>query len=745
MNDVLQSLNPMQQEAVQAIDGPLLILAGAGSGKTTVLVNRIAYMLQQGISPYQILAITFTNKAANEMKTRVDRLYEHASDDIWVSTFHSMCVRILRRYIDRIGYDRSFTIYDSSDSQALMKDCLKELNIDDKDLTPRGVLSQISRAKDDLVDASAFAEMHEGNYRMSRVAALYQRYQDQLRKNNALDFDDIIVNTVRLLEQDEEVRSYYQNKFRYIMVDEYQDTNNAQYVLISLLAGRWRNLCVVGDDDQSIYKFRGANIRNILDFEQDYPDARVIKLEQNYRSTQTILNAANAVIANNHGRKGKKLWTKGEEGDKIFLYHADNEHDEGRFIAREIDRLVSEGGMRFSDFVILYRTNAQSRILEEMLLRQGLPYRVLAGLRFYDRKEIKDILAYLRIIANSADSVSLKRIINEPRRGIGAVTIGKAEAIAAEMQLPLFDVMAHADQYPDLARSAVKLISFTKQIDHLRSQADSGNLVDFVEKVCLETGYRSALMLENTIEAKARIENLDEFLSVVKEYESTAQSPTLSEFLESVSLVSDIDNYDEEQSAVVLMTIHSAKGLEFDTVFLAGMEEGLFPGSRSMFEEEELEEERRLCYVALTRAKRRLYISCAHMRLLFGQTSFPMPSRFVREIPQECIMEFGKKKRSTDHTQAAEPANRAPVQKTASAISSFASMTKESLFSAFDVRKKEKQVPSFAEGERVLHKKFGEGVITAVTPLGNDQKLTIAFDTAGTKNLMAMFANLKKL
>lgn len=744
--DLFNNLNSMQLEAVRHTEGPLLILAGAGSGKTTVLVNRIAYLLlEKNVRPYQILAITFTNKAANEMKMRVERLFDESANDIWISTFHSMCVKILRRYITRLGYDSSFVIYDSADSQTVIKDCLKQLGLSDKNFTPRAVLAQISNAKDDLLDAYEFEKIYSGDFRMSKIAQLYIAYQNILKANNALDFDDIIVNTVRLFEENPDVLEYYQKKFRYIMIDEYQDTNNAQYRLVSLLSSSYRNLCVVGDDDQSIYKFRGANIRNILDFEQEFPDAKIIKLEQNYRSTQTILNAANDVISHNRKRKGKKLWTEGAEGDKIYYYDAENEHDEGWFIAREIDRTVSEGTRQFSDYVILYRTNAQSRVLEEMLLKQGVPYRVLAGLRFYDRKEIKDIIAYLRVIHNTADGVSLRRIINEPKRGIGQTTMGYAQDIADSIGASVYDVIKDAHMYSELLRTSAKLKDFTAMIDGLRRRQPEMCLTDFVDLLLDKTDYRQSLLLENTIEAQSRLENLDEFMSVVKEYEAAADEPSLSDFLESVSLISDIDNYDEDQPAVTLMTIHSAKGLEFPVVFLAGMEEGLFPGTRSMIDEEEIEEERRLCYVAITRAKENLYITKAQSRMIFGQTTYPHVSRYVREIPQELIFEFGAKSKKTGRKNSLSDEFERLVR-TQNTAARFANATKSALFESFDVRKNSSVGEiDYAEGDTVVHKKFGKGTVVSINPLGNDHKVQIAFENGETKNLMAMFANLKKV
>ncbi len=755
MSEFTKSLNPMQKEAVMHTEGPLLILAGAGSGKTTVLVNRVAHILKDlDVAPYRILAITFTNKAANEMKTRIEKLFGEGVRDMWISTFHSMCVKILRRYISRIGYSSNFAIYDTSDTVTLMKECIKELDLNDKNFPPKSVLAEIGRAKDEMLGPKEYEQINAGDFRLRNIAKLYSLYQSKLTANNALDFDDIIFKTVTLLEKNRDVLEYYQKKFKYIMVDEYQDTNNAQYRLISLLAAIHRNLCVVGDDDQSIYKFRGANIRNILDFEEEFKDAHVVKLEQNYRSTKNILDAANAVIANNKGRKSKKLWTSDSEGDSIFVYKSENEHDEGRYIAKEIDRKVSEFEYNFSDFAILYRTNAQSRILEEMLLRQGIPYRVLAGLRFYDRKEIKDVLAYLRFINNTADSVSLKRIINEPKRGIGATTVSKAEAIAAENGKSLYEVFKKADIYPDLVRSNVKILEFVKLMDGLILEKDTSELCDFVEKVIDKSGYRSTLVAENSIESQGRLENIDEFLSAVKEYVNTDEEPSFSGFLESVALVADIDNYDEDQAAVVLMTIHSAKGLEFPVVFLAGLDDGIFPSVRSIIDDDDLEEERRLCYVAITRAKKQLYITHAECRMLFGSTQYYAPSRFLKEVPSELIVEFGKKKEKKSRFQQdsggffsmSESSKKSFGSKSGGiSIDDFIKGSKSTLFEKFDVRSDKKPELDFSLGDRVSHKKFGEGTVSSVVELGNDKKLTIEFDTAGTKNLMAMFANLKKI
>ena len=759
----MSNLNNAQKLAVQTTQGPLLILAGAGSGKTTVLVNRIAYMIEnQGVAPYNILAITFTNKAAKEMKSRISAKME-GGDEIWASTFHSLCVRILRRDCERLGYERSFVIYDTQDTKTLLKECIKELNLDDKIFTPNVLYGEISRAKDDMLNPERFEEMYASDFRMSKIAAVYKLYQRKLKSNNAMDFDDLIVNTIRLFEENEDVLAYYHHRFRYIMVDEYQDTNNAQYRLIYLLAKKHRNLCVVGDDDQSIYKFRGANIKNILDFEKQFPDAQVIKLEQNYRSTKNILHAANAVIANNRKRKGKDLWTDGEAGDEICIYHADDERDEAYFVAKEIDRMVSEQNYSFKDFAILYRTNAQSRVMEDTLLRHGLPYRVLAGLRFYDRKEIKDAIAYLRVIVNPNDSVSLKRIINEPKRGIGDTSVSKAEWIAQRDGIGIFDVIKESSKYADIARASAKFDVFVKMILSLQERKNTMSVADFVETVLVESGYKASLLAENSIEAKSRLENLDELLSAVQEFEKTEhETPGLEGFLEEISLVSDIDNYDEDQPTVTLMTMHAAKGLEFPVVYIVGAEEGLFPGMQSMLDESELEEERRLCYVAITRAKQKLFITHAASRMIFGQTKYSPISRFVGEIPTELTMSFeGRKTRErkrmaqthtidfipdysrSGFTGSSKGAAAGTTSK--SETTSFGGMSKAALFKSFDVRANDKAETNFVVGDIVEHKKFGRGKVLNVIPLGNDKKVEIEFDSGEHKNLMALFANLKKL
>ncbi|MGE4284404.1 MAG: DNA helicase PcrA [Clostridia bacterium] len=727
MNQLLEGLNNEQREAVLCTDGPLLILAGAGSGKTRVLTYRIAYLLQEKkVAPWSILAITFTNKAAKEMKERLERLVGDQVNDMWVSTFHSACVRMLRRDIERLGYEKSFVIYDYSDQQTVIKDCLKELSLNDKNFPPKGVLSEISKAKDELMDPRTFTSIYQGDYRMSKIAAIYTLYQKKLRQNNALDFDDIIMNAVVLFNENPDVLEYYQRKFQYILVDEYQDTNTSQYMLVSLLAKKHRNLCVVGDDDQSIYKFRGADIRNILDFEKTFKDAAAIKLEQNYRSTQNILNAANHVIKNNHGRKGKNLWTENMSGERVHLFSANNEHEEGLYIAQRIEKIRMEKNRNYSDFAILYRMNAQSRVIEDMLLREAIPYRVLGGLRFYDRKEIKDLVAYLRVIQNPMDNISLKRIINEPKRGIGKTTVENAEEIANQRDTSIFAMISNADNIPALSRSSVKLMNFVHMVNSLRAVKDELAITALVNKILESSGYLEALEKEESVEAQTRIENLKEFLSIVLEFEAGSEEKTMEAFLEQVSLVSDIDNYDEEQDAVVLMTLHSAKGLEFPIVFLCGMEEGIFPGYRSSASEEELEEERRLCYVGITRAQEELNLTHAFQRTLFGSTMYNGLSRFVKEIPAEFI--DGQEEKEGRQSGIF---NETPM------------MPKNSIFHTNVI--KPRNVPQdFSIGDIVIHKKFGKGLIIGVQPLGNDAKLEIAFESVGTKNLMAAFANLTK-
>lgn len=738
MNNMLDKLNERQKEAVLATEGPVLVLAGAGSGKTTVLVNRIAYMIsEKHIRPWNILAITFTNKAAREMKDRIERLLGDTAKDMWIGTFHSVCVRILRSCIDLLGYSRDFVIYDTADTKTVMKECLRELDIDEKSFPVRNVLSIISNAKNDLMDAATFENVYKSDYRMSIIAKIYYRYQTKLRKNNAVDFDDIILNTVKILSENPDVLSKYQDKFQYILVDEYQDTNNSQYLLINLLAQANRNLCVVGDDDQSIYKFRGANIGNILNFEDDYSDVQKITLDQNYRSTQNILDAANSVISNNKGRMGKSLWTSNGDGNKVFVYTGTNEYDEARYIARQIKKHFDEQDS-FSDCAILYRTNAQSRVIEEMLMRESVPYKVLSGLRFYDRKEIKDIIAYLRVVYNPNDDVSLARIINEPKRKIGNATLEKARNIAREKETSLYDVISHADDYPEFKTAIKKLLGFSEIIQSLIKLKDTVTIEDLTGRILNDTGYMPALIMEDTTESKTRIENLGEFISVITEFEKNEETGnTLGEFLENISLVSDIDGYDENEDSAVLMTIHSAKGLEFPIVFLSGLEEGLFPGMRSMESDDDIEEERRLCYVAITRAKEQLYITKTISRTIHGKTMPTTASRFFKEIPVEYLED-----KTTLQPKVAKVMQDLGVRN-ASAPKKEVYMTKG--FGSSVKSSGSTDYSKFKAGDAVEHRTFGRGEILKATPCGNDCILEIQFESIGFKRLMAAFAKVKKI
>ena len=722
----LDKLNDKQKEAVINTEGPLLILAGAGSGKTTVLVNRIAYMLEEKkVLPYNILAITFTNKAANEMKTRIEKMIGDKAREMWISTFHSSCVRILRSSIERLGFSSNFVIYDSDDSKTVIKECLKELNLDDKMFTPRMIEAKISSAKDSLIGYEEFGVMYNKDYIMSRVAQVYELYQKKLKKNNALDFDDIIFDTVTILKNEPDILEYFQNKFQYIMVDEYQDTSTAQYMLISLLSGGTKNICVVGDDDQSIYKFRGANIRNILDFENDFKNAKVIKLEQNYRSTQKILDAANAVIKNNTKRKSKALWTSNTGGDNIRHYTGYNERDEANFLVEEIEKAVKDG-FKYNDFAILYRTNAQSRVIEDAFIRNVIPYRVLSGLRFYDRKEIKDIIAYLRVILNPNDDVSLSRIINEPKRGIGKTTMEKASFLANLHQKSIYEIIRKPEDYPDIIKSSSKLLGFCETIEVLRKIKDSVTIVELIERLLSLTGYMAVLEAEDTVESKTRIENIQEFITVASEFDKNEEDTSFEGFLENITLVSGIDFYDESEDYVVMMTIHSAKGLEFENVFVVGLEEGLFPSLKGPTlddDSDDVEEERRLCYVALTRAKKKLYITNAQQRTLYGKSSYQLPSRFLKELSSELSHE-------SKRTPIAEVIKQMPDKMR------FREVEKEN--QTFDY------LTDFRIGDTVYHKKFGKGVVLNSKKYGKDTLVEVGFETVGPKQLMANFAKLTK-
>ncbi|MGI6778418.1 MAG: DNA helicase PcrA [Acetivibrionales bacterium] len=741
--DLLHNLNKQQKEAVLHTEGPLLILAGAGSGKTRVLTHRIAYLIKEnGVHPSSILAITFTNKAAREMKERVEKLLGELSGNMWISTFHSTCLRILRRDIEKLGFDRNFVIFDTSDQLTVIKDCLKELKIDDRTFPPRSVQHMIGRAKDELLEPSAYMKCYATDFRMGNIARIYELYQKKLKQNNALDFDDIIMYTIKLFMENPPVLEYYQNKFKYVLVDEYQDTNTAQYHLISLLAHKHKNLCVVGDDDQSIYGFRGANIRNILDFEKEFVGCKVIKLEQNYRSTQIILDAANSVIKNNCGRKNKRLWTDNGEGRKIIYYKGNNEHEEAMFVAREIIKLKSSDDRCFKDVAVLYRMNAQSRVLEDMFMKEGISYNIFGGLRFYDRKEIKDVIAYLRLIQNPSDDVALKRIINVPKRGIGNVTVSKAEDLVRQRESSIFSIISSSGEIPDLARVSSKLQGFVSLILQIKAMKESIGIPGLIEEVINRSGMLRELEKENTVESQSRIENIKELVSVAVEFEQQSEDlemeQGLEDFLANISLVSDIDTFDENQDSVVMMTLHSAKGLEFPVVFMVGMEEGVFPGYRSMSDDNEIEEERRLCYVGITRAEERLYLTNAYSRTLFGNTTYNMESRFIKEISPELIENCSngqdKVEESTSWGFNAKNTNNFK----------FGLFRGSKPISLNDI-KKDKVNYVFSVGDRVEHKKFGKGTITLVEELDEDFKLEIQFDGIGMKRLMAALANLKKI
>ncbi|MCG0276762.1 MAG: DNA helicase PcrA [Thermosediminibacteraceae bacterium] len=720
--DYLSELNEEQRKAVTHPGGPLLVLAGAGSGKTRVLTYRIAYLIERmGVDPASIMAITFTNKAAEEMKERIEKLLPWAKGML-VSTFHSACVRILRSEIDKLGYSKNFVIFDTQDQQVVARDCIKALGLDDKKYTPQAVLNYISRAKDRLLTPGECYDKAK-DIREKTLARIYEVYQQRLKEINALDFDDLIMKTVELFRENPEVLSYYQAKFRHILVDEYQDTNRAQYVLIKLLAEKHRNLCVVGDDDQSIYSFRGADIRNILDFEEDFPDATVIRLEQNYRSTQNILDAANSVISHNLGRKKKNLWTNNGRGDKIYLATLESEHEEAFFIAQEIERLVSTNKYNYKDFAVLYRTNAQSRVLEEMMVKMGLPYKIVGGVKFYQRKEIKDILAYLRVVANPSDDVSVLRIINVPRRGIGEVTVYELKMLAEENGKSIYHIIKEGlGNFSPRINS--KLRAFTNLVDEFIEKAKELSIPDLIAYILEKTGYINELENENTPEAQSRIENLKEMIGVAMEFQKKFPEAGLQDFLAEIALVSDVDELDENKDAVVLMTLHSAKGLEFPVVFLSGMDEGIFPHSRSMFDEDELEEERRLCYVGITRAKKRLYLTRAWRRNLYGNTSYYSASRFIDEIPPRLIKEI----RPGDDTLEEEKS--IEVKKAKPAV---------------PLKPRTKGVLELSPGDRVRHSKWGEGVVTAVYGAGENAEVAVNFASEGTKRLILKYAPLVKI
>ena len=780
---IYDTLNPKQKEAVLHTDGPLLILAGAGSGKTRVLTHRIAYLIDEcGVNPWNIMAITFTNKAAGEMRERVDNLVGFGAESIWISTFHSSCVRILRRHIENLGYTTSFSIYDSDDQKTLMRQVFKTLDIDTKQFKERSVLAAISSAKDKLITPEEFLLNAGGDFREKKTGEIYKEYQKQLKKNNALDFDDLIVKTVELFQNNPQILDYYQERFRYIMVDEYQDTNMAQFKLVSLLASKYRNLCVVGDDDQSIYRFRGADIQNILSFENTFPGTMVIKLEQNYRSTQNILDAANEVIRHNFGRKDKTLWTANGEGDKILFKQFDTAKDEADFVVRQI----RDSGYSYQDQAVLYRTNAQSRLLEERCIFYNVPYRLVGGVNFYQRKEIKDILAYLKTIANGVDDLSVIRIINVPKRGIGATTIGRVTAFASEHSMSFYDTLKEAKQIPGIGKAAEKISRFIAQMEAFRAMAYSEeySMKDLIDHILEDTGYEEELQEEGEIEAQTRLENIEELINKAAAYEEDSEHPTLDEFLEQVALVADIDNVDDTEDRVTLMTLHSAKGLEFPKVYLVGMEDGLFPGMMSIMSDDktEMEEERRLCYVGITRAKKELVLTAARQRMINGETRWSKPSRFINEIPSNLLDTdklqpvFGKSKQDDpgDFGLPWDQGSKSGVSRFGMGYNAYASKTTSppgnsgagyknaknsgtggfgSSMQSLEPKKKPgfgktftvQKAASLAykEGDRVKHAKFGEGTVKEIVDGARDYEVTVEFDKGGQKKMLAGFAKLE--
>ena len=787
MQELIEGLNNKQKEAVLATEGPCLVIAGAGSGKTKVLTHKIAYLMSEmHVKPWNILAITFTNKAANEMKERVEKLVGDAAKDMWIGTFHSICVRILRKYIDRLGYDHSFLIFDTSDQKTLVKECMKSLKIDDKMFTDRSIMSEISNAKNEMLEPKAYQTKYAGEYRKEIIGKVYEMYQQKLKENNAVDFDDLINHTIKILTENPDALEYYSDKFKYVLVDEYQDTNKAQFTLVTLLASKYGNITVVGDNDQGIYSFRGADITNILNFEKDFPGAKLIKLEQNYRCTGNILKAANAVIKHNENKYEKKLWTENDEGALPTIHKADDEYDEGRFIVQEINHLRREEYMKYSDFTVLYRMNSQSRAIEEILRREGIPYKIVGGLKFYERKEIKDIISYLRLIYNFSDNISLRRIINEPKRGIGKTSIDNIGEISEQTGLSMFDIIKHAEDY-GLNRVKANSMEFIQTIEYLRSKIEELSISDLIKETLDKTGYMKALELENTTEAESRIENLEEFLTVAIEFEEEEAENTLADFLEGITLSSDIDGMEDSEDSVTLMTLHSAKGLEFPVVFLVGLEEGIFPGNKSIGEPKELEEERRLFYVGITRAKQFLYLTCAKRRTIFGSTSYNAISRFVEEIPSDLLEGYDDVMNNKEESYEDSPYNWeygsnyshnsgfASSGKTKtykidgnsngsmggtyggnsvaaksfgygnSNNSGFQFKTAESFLSSLNSKKTSDtfDISKYKEGQRIYHKKFGEGTINKIEEEGEDYKIDISFDKAGHKRLMAKFANLE--
>ena len=766
MQNILEGLNNKQYEAVVNTEGPCLVIAGAGSGKTKVLTHKIAHLIgEKGILPWNILAITFTNKAANEMKERIEKLVGEVAKDIWMGTFHSICVRILRRYIDRIGFETSFIIFDTSDQKTLVKACIKTVGLDDKMFTERSVLSEISNAKNEMLEPEQYAVRANGDFRKEKISLVYELYQKRLKENNAIDFDDIINYTIKILMDNPDILDYYSEKFKYVLVDEYQDTNKSQFTLVTLLASKNGNITVVGDNDQGIYSFRGADISNILNFERDFPGTKIIKLEQNYRCTGNILKTANSVIKNNEITYKKELWTENEVGNLPKIYSASNEYDEGTYIAEQIEHLKREEYYKYSDFAILYRMNTQSRAIEDILRRENIPYKIIGGLKFYERKEIKDIISYLRLIQNPSDNLSLKRIINEPKRGIGKTSLDKIEEISNNNGISMYEIIEKADQY-GLNRVFINSREFINAIEELRAKKDDIQISELIKETLKKSGYTKALEDENTIEAENRIENLDEFLTVAIEFEEESAENKLSDFLEGITLSSDIDNLEETEETVTLMTLHSAKGLEFPAVFLVGMEEGIFPGYKSISEPKELEEERRLCYVGITRAKENLFLTCSKQRTIFGSTSCNQISRFLKEIPSELLDGynealgekqetnniFGDSKYSwtygnkNNNITSYKIDKKEPVMATATSKNNgIIYRTAESFLNSLGKKSDNNNVDlsQYKTGVRIYHKKFGQGTISNVEPEGNDLKVDINFDKVGHKRLMAKFANLE--
>lgn len=756
MQNMLEELNDKQYEAVVNTEGPNLIIAGAGSGKTKVLTYKIAYLInEKQVKPWNILAITFTNKAANEMKQRIESLVgSQNTNDMWIGTFHAICVRILRKFIERIGFDSSFIIFDASDQKSLVKQCLKELNIDDKLFSDRSVLSEISNAKNEMLTPVQYELRANGEYRKSTIAKIYALYQSKLKQNNSIDFDDIINYTIQILTENPDILEYYSEKFKYVLVDEYQDTNKAQFTLITLLSARFGNITVVGDNDQGIYSFRGADITNILNFEKDFPGTKIIKLEQNYRSTKPILDAANAVIKHNPKKYEKQLWTSREEGHMPTLHIAKNEYDEATFIVEQMEHLKREEYYKYSDFTILYRTNAQSRAIEDILRRENIPYKIIGGLKFYERKEIKDIISYLRLIQNPSENLSLQRIINEPKRGIGKTSLEKIEELSNANGISMYEIIKNAENF-GLNKVYINSREFVNVIEEMHAKKDNMLISELIKETLNKTGYTKALEQENTLQAESRIENIEEFLTVAMEFEQESAEKSLEDFLESITLSSDIDSMEDEDISVTLMTLHSSKGLEFPVVFLAGMEEGLFPSYRSIGEERELEEERRLAYVGITRAKEYLYLTCAKQRTIFGSTTCNRISRFIEEIPKEMLegdkIEETKTRYdySDDYNEkwqyGTNKATWGNMNGTVAKAPAYQFKTAESFLQKVTAKQVAVDVDlgKYKIGQTVSHKKFGEGIINDIEPEENDLKLDIIFEKVGHKRLMAKYANLE--